>query len=99
MKYIFVGDLNKDLQEEFMDVIERKSAVEDLCLVLAENNELFQQNSDFYECLINDNIACLKNMTKFWKKCEEVFGVKPNSQQELYLNYFENKLYLREKTN
>lgn len=91
----FIANLSKELEKIFQDIYERDAAIKDLCLMLASNNDLFQGNSDLYDRLIEDESKCKNEMKIFWNKCQDTYQVTLTPPEELYLNFYENALYIK----
>lgn len=82
--------------EELQNYNEMKFAIEDLCKMLAINNELFIENdSIIYSRLINDNLEYLKKIEEFWRKYRKMYSVNLNQDEELYVDYITRELGIR----
>ena len=92
-----IAVLSKEKIDEIRIYYEKKQSIDDLCMTLACNNELFKENESlFYNRLIQDNLECLKFLEQFWEKCRTEYKIELQSDQEMYIDFFLNELGVRE---
>lgn len=96
-KEIFLEEVSSSDCEHIQTWLERKCAIEDLVIVLANNSELFKEDSFLYDRLIDDNKECIKTIEVFWNTYKEKHKnvLTPNAQ--LNLNYITKQLTMSEK--
>lgn len=91
-----IAVLSKEKVEEFRIYYERKQSIDDLCMTLACDNEVFKENENlFYERLIQDNSECLKFLKQFWENCQKDYKIGLQPDEEMYIDFLSNELGVR----
>ncbi len=91
-----IAILPKEKVEEFRTYYERKQSIDDLCSTLAFDNDVFKENESLlYDRLVQDNLNCLRFIQQFWIQCKEDYKIELKPDEEMFIDFFENKLSVR----
>ncbi len=87
--------IDKKKIQEIQDLMDKKNAINDLCILLASNNDLVAEGNQFYERLLLDNEEYLLIMDKFWDDVKNKYNISLKDDEELYLDFASGEITIR----
>lgn len=81
--------------DRIFDAFNMKSALEDLAIVIAGNNEKLKEG-DLYQRLVNDYTKYYMEVKKFWEPYLYRYKDKVTAGKELFLDFNSHEIYLQE---
>lgn len=94
MEKKYICDVPEKEASDFLDFAERKSAIESLALIIAQDNSILKENSDLYKRLIEDYKELKRIHEEFWATYMEKYGSMLDDKSQFYLDFKTNKIYM-----
>lgn len=93
MDKTFVCEVSESEKNECMGIYEMKSALENLALLIAGNNDILKEESILYNRLVEDYREIMRRDKKFWTVYIEKYKDLLDENTQLSLDFKTNKMY------
>lgn len=94
MEKTFVCEVSEEVKRECMGIFEMQSALDNLALIIASNNDILKRESALYARLLEDCKENMRKHNKFWSVYVEKYGELLDENTQLSLDFKTNKMYI-----
>ncbi len=94
MERVIVAQVKEQEKQEVESLFERINAIKTLVRTLAEENDLYDENSKLYTRLVSDLAETNKRYENWWKSIVDNYGLERSNINKYIIDFYDNCIYL-----
>lgn len=86
--------ITEEERDAIEDINEKMNSLISLSRTLCEENVVYNENSDFYERIVEDMNKARSEYNSWWKEISEKYNLQPDRLDKYYVNFILCGIYL-----